>query len=55
MTRLRSKIIEAKKVYKSYGELIVLKGFDYTFSKGERIGIVGKNGVYTMKDVLEII
>jgi len=23
----------------------VLKGFDYTFSKGERIGIVGKNGV----------
>jgi ATP-binding cassette subfamily F protein uup len=25
--------------------LVVLKGFDYTFSKGERIGIVGKNGV----------
>jgi ATP-binding cassette subfamily F protein uup len=24
---------------------VVLKGFDYTFSKGERIGIVGKNGV----------
>ena len=45
MTRLGGKIIEAKKVYKSYGELIVLKGFDYTFSKGERIGIVGKNGV----------
>jgi ATP-binding cassette subfamily F protein uup len=32
-------------VYKSYGDLVVLKGFDYTFSKGERIGIVGKNGV----------
>jgi ATP-binding cassette subfamily F protein uup len=45
MTRLGGKIIEAKKVYKSYGETIVLKGFDYTFSKGERIGIVGKNGV----------
>lgn len=45
MTRLGGKIIEAKKVYKSYGELVVLKGFDYTFSKGERIGIVGKNGV----------
>ncbi|MCZ0211471.1 ATP-binding cassette domain-containing protein, partial [Streptomyces sp. UMAF16] len=27
------------------GNLNVLKGFDYTFSKGERIGIVGKNGV----------
>ena len=24
---------------------MVLKGFDYTFSKGERIGVVGKNGV----------
>lgn len=45
MTRLGGKIIEAKKVYKAYGELVVLKGFDYTFSKGERIGIVGKNGV----------
>ncbi len=45
MTRLGGKIIEAKKVYKSYGELVVLKGFDYTFSKGERIGVVGKNGV----------
>ena len=45
MTRLGGKIIEAKKVYKSFGELVVLKGFDYTFSKGERIGIVGKNGV----------
>jgi ATP-binding cassette subfamily F protein uup len=45
MTRLGGKIIEAKKVYKSYGDLVVLKGFDYTFSKGERIGIVGKNGV----------
>ena len=45
MTRIGGKIIEAKKVYKSYGDLVVLKGFDYTFSKGERIGIVGKNGV----------
>jgi ATP-binding cassette subfamily F protein uup len=45
MTRLGGKIIEAIKVFKSYGDLVVLKGFDYTFSKGERIGIVGKNGV----------
>jgi ATP-binding cassette subfamily F protein uup len=45
MSRLGGKIIEMKKVYKSFGELPILKGFDYTFSKGERIGIIGKNGV----------
>ncbi|BAV07879.1 ATP-binding cassette, subfamily F, uup [Filimonas lacunae] len=45
MSRLGGKIIEAKKVYKSYGEKPILKGFDYTFSKGERIGVIGKNGV----------
>ena len=45
MSRLGGKIIEMKKVCKSYGEHIILKGFDYTFSKGERIGIIGKNGV----------
>lgn len=45
MTRLGGKIIELKKVYKSFGDLKILKGFDYTFKKGERVGIVGKNGV----------
>ena len=45
MSRLGGKIIEMKKVYKSYGTLPILKGFDYNFSKGERIGIIGKNGV----------
>jgi len=45
MNRLGSKVIELKKVYKSYGEKVILKGFDYTFKKGERIGVVGKNGV----------
>ncbi|NIG52080.1 ABC-F family ATP-binding cassette domain-containing protein [Chitinophaga sp. Cy-1792] len=45
MTRLGGKILELKKVYKAYGELIILKGFDYTFKKGERVGVVGKNGV----------
>lgn len=44
MTRLGGKIAEMKKVYKSYGDQPILKGFDYTFSKGERIGIIGKNG-----------
>ncbi len=45
MNRLGGKIIELKKINKSYGEKIILKGFDYTFKKGDRIGVVGKNGV----------
>lgn len=45
MNRLGGKVAELKKVYKSYGDKTILKGFDYTFKKGERIGIVGKNGV----------
>ncbi|RXK85801.1 ABC-F family ATP-binding cassette domain-containing protein [Filimonas effusa] len=45
MSRLGGKVIEAKKVYKSYGDLAILKGFDHTFSKGERVGVIGKNGV----------
>jgi ATP-binding cassette subfamily F protein uup len=45
MSRMGGKVIELKKVYKSYGDKIILKGFDYTFKKGERIGVVGKNGV----------
>ena len=45
MTRLGGKVLEMKKVNKSYGDKVILKGFDYTFKKGERIGIVGKNGI----------
>src|SRR5215204_6519509 len=44
MNRLGGKIAELKKVYKNYGDQIILQGFDYTFKKGDRIGIVGKNG-----------
>jgi ATP-binding cassette subfamily F protein uup len=45
MTRLGGKILEMKKVNKSYGDLTIMRGFDYTFKRGERIGVVGKNGV----------
>jgi len=44
MNRLGGKTVEVKKLYKSYGDKVLLKGFDYTFKKGERVGIVGKNG-----------
>ena len=32
------------KVYKSFGDLKILDGFEYVFKRGERIGIIGKNG-----------
>jgi ATP-binding cassette subfamily F protein uup len=44
MSRLGGKVVEMKKVYKSYGEKHILNGFDYTFKKGERVGVIGKNG-----------
>jgi len=44
MSRLGGKVAEFKKVYKSYGDKKILSGFDYTFKRGERVGIVGQNG-----------
>lgn len=44
MNRLGGKVAELKKVYKSFDDKPILKGFDYIFKKGERIGIVGRNG-----------
>lgn len=45
MQRLGGKILEMDRVSKSYGEMTILKDFDYIFKKGERIGIIGKNGI----------
>jgi ATP-binding cassette subfamily F protein uup len=45
MNRIGSKVLEMKKVNKSFGEKVILKGFDYTFNSNERIGVVGKNGI----------
>jgi len=44
MSRLGGKVAELKKVNKSFGDKVILKGFDYTFKRGDRIGVVGKNG-----------
>ena len=44
MNRLGGKVVELKKVYKAYDDKKILNGFDYTFSKGERVGVIGKNG-----------
>jgi len=44
MERMGSKIIELLKVNKQFHEKIILKDFSYSFQRGERIGIIGKNG-----------
>jgi ATP-binding cassette subfamily F protein uup len=44
-TKIGGKVLEIKKLRKRFGELVVVDGFTYTFRRGERIGIVGRNGV----------
>ena len=44
MERLGSKILELHKVTKAFPSKPILDKFDYSFVKGERIGIIGKNG-----------
>jgi ATP-binding cassette subfamily F protein uup len=44
MERLGSKIVELHNVSKSFGDLHVLRHFNYVFKKADRIGIIGKNG-----------
>lgn len=44
MERLGSKILELHKISKSYPGKPILDKFEYNFLKGERIGIIGKNG-----------
>jgi ATP-binding cassette subfamily F protein uup len=44
MERLGSKILELHKLQKSFGDKVILDNFDYVFKRGERIGIIGKNG-----------
>ena len=42
--RLGNKILELKHISKNYGEEVVIKNFSYTFSRFEKVGIIGKNG-----------
>ncbi len=44
MERLGNKIIELHNISKSYGDKTLFKGINYNFQKGERLGIIGKNG-----------
>ncbi|MDK2771265.1 MAG: ABC-F family ATP-binding cassette domain-containing protein [Flavobacterium sp.] len=44
MERMGSKIIELAKINKSFHDRVILKDFNYSFQRGERVGIIGKNG-----------
>ena len=44
MQRLGSKIIELHNVVKKFPEKTILDRFSYVFKRGERVGIIGKNG-----------
>ncbi|MGX9987423.1 ABC-F family ATP-binding cassette domain-containing protein [Soonwooa purpurea] len=44
MKRLGKKILELKNIDKAFGDNVLLKDFSYQFQRGEKVGIVGKNG-----------
>lgn len=44
-SRIGSKIFEAEDVCKRFGDKVILDHFTYTFARGEKLGIVGVNGV----------
>lgn len=44
MERMGSKIIELHKLNKQFKDKVILDNFTYDFQRGERIGIIGKNG-----------
>jgi len=45
MNRLGKKILEVEKIKKAFGDIKIINEFSYIFKKGEKIGVVGKNGV----------
>ncbi len=44
-TYIGKKIFEVEKLNKAYGDRVILKDFSYLFSRYEKMGIVGENGV----------
>ncbi len=43
-SRMGKKIVEIKDLTKTFGDYVALKNFNYNFTRGEKIGIVGDNG-----------
>ncbi|MGI9532095.1 ABC-F family ATP-binding cassette domain-containing protein [Lutimonas sp.] len=44
MERLGSKVVELHNISKAFDNNVLFNKFDYVFKRGERIGIIGKNG-----------
>lgn len=44
MTRIGGKILELNNIHKAFGENRLIEDFSYTFKKGDKVGIIGKNG-----------
>ncbi|HMW35670.1 MAG TPA: ABC-F family ATP-binding cassette domain-containing protein, partial [bacterium] len=44
MKRIGGKILELRDIEHRFGNNTILNGFSYSFKKGERIGLVGRNG-----------
>jgi len=44
MERLGSKVVELHHISKTFDDNLLINKFDYVFKRGERIGIIGKNG-----------
>ncbi|TVQ04619.1 MAG: ABC transporter ATP-binding protein [Balneolaceae bacterium] len=44
MKRIGGRVLELEHVSKSYQDIVILDNFSYSFQKGEKIGIIGKNG-----------
>ena len=45
MKRLGKKILEMRNINKKFGNKTILDNFSYQFQRGEKVGIIGKNGV----------
>lgn len=57
MTRLGQKIVELENVNKSFNDKVILDNFSYNFTPGEKIGIIGPNGVgkSTFINILQLL
>ncbi len=44
MERMGTKVVELHKISKSFENKKILDKFEYNFNRGERVGIIGKNG-----------
>jgi ABC transport system ATP-binding/permease protein len=54
ISRMGKKILEIKKISKSYGDKVLLKDFSYNFNRFEKAGLIGRNGTgkTTLLDII---